>query len=163
MTPEKSLASFLKSLAPFLWTLGLLAATLLLPLTAPARGKSGPEQPQSYEVRCDGEVWGTRHVVNVRVTGQGKIIPYSKRRLVNATEASIFSPLSRPPYSYRSIMTFQAPNGYFVLTAKTYLDVSTIGISPSLDVGYFTHNDSGTGHGHMTVRLKCRPQSIMYH
>lgn len=111
---------------------------------------------QSVAIRCTGWVGNTRNVITVRMTTDGRIVPWSRQRLVKASKKSLFEALTKPATGYRSVRSFKSFNGYSLLRITAKDAQITLGIAPNRKTGYFNYSDRTTGRGDLTVTLMCR-------
>lgn len=108
-------------------------------------------------VECAGKINGKTETFKARVNDQNRLVWFSKTKLVDAKASSFFSWLAdMENFGLEGSGSFYGKNGYSILSVTNTAETVTIGLSPNLNLGFYSYRDGGSGNGNAQVPMSCR-------
>jgi hypothetical protein len=108
-------------------------------------------------VECAGKIHGQTEFFRARVNEKNRLVWWSKNALIDARTASTFAWLSdMEKFGLEGSGSFYGKNGYSILSVTNTAETVTIGVSPQLNLAFYSYRDNGSGNGNSQVPMSCR-------
>lgn len=114
-------------------------------------------QSQAAIVECSAKISGKVESFKARVNEKNRLVWYSKSQLVYAKKDSYFAWLAdMMNFGLEGSASFLGKNNYSMLSVTNTAESVTIGLSPNLNLGFYSYRDGGSGLGNSQIPMVCR-------